>query len=163
MSCRLFCDLMDCSPPSFSVQGISQARILEWVTTSFSRGYPWLRELNPCLLHCRWILLILSHQGNPHIYIYTWSYHRAAFKGVTKSWTQLSDWTKPTYHSKKEILITITVFISATGCVVIADIYNYFRPLPIPYSLHLQQILQLVVDPCLVEWTKSSFLKGLGH
>ena len=29
---------MDCSPPSSSVHSISQARILEWVTISFSRG-----------------------------------------------------------------------------------------------------------------------------
>ena len=27
-----------CSPPGFSVHGISQARILEWVSVSFSRG-----------------------------------------------------------------------------------------------------------------------------
>ena len=26
-----FCDPMDCSPPGFSVHGILQARILEWV------------------------------------------------------------------------------------------------------------------------------------
>ena len=31
-------DSMDCSPPGSSVYGISQARILEWVTVSFSRG-----------------------------------------------------------------------------------------------------------------------------
>ena len=31
-------DLMDCSPPGSSVHGISQARILEWVAISFSRG-----------------------------------------------------------------------------------------------------------------------------
>ena len=29
---------MDCSPPGFSVHRISQARILEWVAMSFSRG-----------------------------------------------------------------------------------------------------------------------------
>ena len=29
---------VDCSPPGFSVHGISQARILEWVAMSFSRG-----------------------------------------------------------------------------------------------------------------------------
>ena len=29
---------VDCSPPSFSVHGILQARILEWVAISFSRG-----------------------------------------------------------------------------------------------------------------------------
>ena len=29
---------MDCSPPGSSVHGILQARILEWVVISFSRG-----------------------------------------------------------------------------------------------------------------------------
>ena len=29
---------VDCSPPGSSVHGISQARILEWVAISFSRG-----------------------------------------------------------------------------------------------------------------------------
>ena len=33
----LTCDLMDCSPPDSSVQGISQAGILEWVAILFSR------------------------------------------------------------------------------------------------------------------------------
>ena len=32
------CDPMDCSPPGFSVHGILQARVLEWVATPFSRG-----------------------------------------------------------------------------------------------------------------------------
>ena len=32
------CDPMDCSPPGFSVHGISQGRILEWVAIPFSRG-----------------------------------------------------------------------------------------------------------------------------
>ena len=32
------CDPMGCSPPDFSVHGIFQARILEWVATSYSRG-----------------------------------------------------------------------------------------------------------------------------
>ena len=38
-----FCDSMDCSLPGFSVHGISQARILERVATSFSRGSSWSR------------------------------------------------------------------------------------------------------------------------
>ena len=40
----LFCDPVDCSPPGFSVHGISQARILQWVAISFSRGSSWLRN-----------------------------------------------------------------------------------------------------------------------
>ena len=30
-SCPTLCDPMDCNPPGFSVHGISEARILEWV------------------------------------------------------------------------------------------------------------------------------------
>ena len=33
-----FCDPMDCTPPGFSVHGISHARTLEWVAIPFSRG-----------------------------------------------------------------------------------------------------------------------------
>ena len=36
-SCPALCDPMDCSPPGSSVHRIFQARILEWVTISFSR------------------------------------------------------------------------------------------------------------------------------
>ena len=32
---------LDCSPPGSSVHGIFQARILEWVATSFSKCYAW--------------------------------------------------------------------------------------------------------------------------
>ena len=51
------CDLMDCSPSGSSVHGILQARVLEWVAISFSRGS------NPGLLHCRQIVYWLSYQG----------------------------------------------------------------------------------------------------
>jgi len=36
-SCPTLCDSMDCSLPGFSVHGIFQARVLEWVAISFSR------------------------------------------------------------------------------------------------------------------------------
>ena len=36
--CPTLLDPMDCSPPGSSVHGISQARILEWVAISISRG-----------------------------------------------------------------------------------------------------------------------------
>ena len=37
-SCLTLCDPVDCNPPGSSVHGILQARILEWVAISFSRG-----------------------------------------------------------------------------------------------------------------------------
>ena len=37
-SCLTLCDPMDCSLPGFSVHGIFQATVLEWIAISFSRG-----------------------------------------------------------------------------------------------------------------------------
>ena len=38
-SCLTLCNLVDCSLPGSSVHGIFQARVLEWVAISFSRGF----------------------------------------------------------------------------------------------------------------------------
>ena len=62
-------DPMDCSPPGSSVPGVSQARILEWIPISFSKGSSWSRYqmwvscIADILLSCRWILHQLSLQG----------------------------------------------------------------------------------------------------
>ena len=45
---RFFSDPVDCSLPGSSVHGILQARVLEWVAISFSRGSSRPRD---CLLH----------------------------------------------------------------------------------------------------------------
>ena len=37
--CLTLCDPMDYTPPGSSVHGIFQAKILEWVAMSFSRGF----------------------------------------------------------------------------------------------------------------------------
>ena len=43
-SCLTLCDPMDCSSPGFSVHGICQTRILEWVALPSSRGSSWPRD-----------------------------------------------------------------------------------------------------------------------
>ena len=63
--CPTLCDPMDCSLPGSSAHGISQARMLQWVAITFSRGSSWPQGLNPGLLHCRQILYHLSHQRSP--------------------------------------------------------------------------------------------------
>ena len=42
--CLTLCNPMDCSPPGSSVYGILQARVLEWVAMSSSRGYSQPRD-----------------------------------------------------------------------------------------------------------------------
>ena len=53
--CPALCDLMDCSPPGSPVNGISQARILEWVAISF-RGFFPTQGLYLHLLHRRLVV-----------------------------------------------------------------------------------------------------------
>ena len=36
--CPTLSNPMDCSPPGFSIHGIFQARVLEWVAISFATG-----------------------------------------------------------------------------------------------------------------------------
>ena len=43
-SCVTLCDPVDCSPSGFSVHGILQARILQWVAMTSSRGSSWPRD-----------------------------------------------------------------------------------------------------------------------
>ena len=42
--CLTLCNPMDCSLSGSSVHGISQARVLEWIAISFSRGSSWPRN-----------------------------------------------------------------------------------------------------------------------
>ena len=63
-SCLRLCNCMECTPPGSSVYGISQARILERVAISFSRGSSWLRDrIHISCIACigRWILYHLRH------------------------------------------------------------------------------------------------------
>ena len=59
------CDPMNCGLLDSSVHGIFQARVLEWVAITFSRGPSWCRDqtlvsciVGRCFYH-------LSHQGSP--------------------------------------------------------------------------------------------------
>src|SRR5574339_102594 len=60
---------MDCSPPGSSVHGILQARILEWVAITFSKGSAQPGGLNPGLLNCRQSLYCLSYREDPYLFL----------------------------------------------------------------------------------------------
>ena len=64
-SCLTLCDPMDYNLPGFSIHGILQARILEWVAIPFSRGSFWPKDQtwSPTLQADS---LPLSHQRSPN-------------------------------------------------------------------------------------------------
>ena len=84
----LFCDPMDCSLLHSSVRGISQARILDWVTISFSEGFSCPRDR----IHVSYIA------GSLHCVqiLYCWATREAALHAewvseVTQSCSTLCD------------------------------------------------------------------------
>ena len=64
-NCVQLCYPMDCSSPGFSVHGILQARILEWVAISSSQGSSWPRDQTLISSPVFSDSLLLSHLGNP--------------------------------------------------------------------------------------------------
>ena len=58
-SCPTLCNTINCSLPGFSVHGVSQASILEWVCHFLLQGS------NPSLLYWQADSLPLSHKGSP--------------------------------------------------------------------------------------------------
>ena len=67
-SCPTLCDRRDCSLPGSSVHGILQAKILQWVAMSSSRGSSWFRDrTHVCYVSCTgsWILYHQCQLGSP--------------------------------------------------------------------------------------------------
>ena len=52
-------------PTDYTIQGILQARTLEWVAFPLLQGIFPAQGSNPSLPQCRWILYQLSHNGSP--------------------------------------------------------------------------------------------------
>ena len=65
--CLTLCDSMDCSPPGSSIHGILQAKILQWVAISSSKGssQPGIKPASPVTPPLQADSLLLSHQGSP--------------------------------------------------------------------------------------------------
>ena len=76
-------------PMGYTVHGILQARILEWVAVPFSRGSSQPRESNPGLPHCRWILYQLSNQRGPRILEWV-AYPFFSGSSQLRNWTGIS-------------------------------------------------------------------------
>ena len=68
-----------CDPMVYTVHGMLQSRILEWVAFPFSRGVFPTQGSNPGLPHCRQILYQLSHQGSPSQTIFENNYKLHSF------------------------------------------------------------------------------------
>jgi len=97
-SCQTLCKPMGCSPPASSVQGSSQARILEWVAISCSRGHSGPR--NWTCISCK------SCTGRQSLYHYAtgWGWGHIAllwaktFEAEAPEWKALKVWVHGVLH-----------------------------------------------------------------
>ena len=118
--CLTLWDFMDCNLPGSSVHGILQARILEWVTMHSSRGSFQPKDQTQGLLHCRWILCHLSHQGSSYIYIYTkciflklksiWTSYTLSHNYKAKHKLKIRAWSILFVENKEEISLLFLLF-----------------------------------------------------
>ena len=63
-SCPTLCDPMDCSLPGSCIHGMLQARILEWVTISYSRGSSPPRD-RTCVPYIAGVFFTAEPPGKP--------------------------------------------------------------------------------------------------
>ena len=97
MSCPTLCDPMNCSLPGFSVHGIFQARILEWVAISYSMGSSQPRDWNPVsCVSCtgRWFITTVSRAAQNLLTTNLVENQRSFYLDALLSWirTQAEAW-----------------------------------------------------------------------
>ena len=100
-SCLTLCGPMGCSPPGSIVHEIFQARILQWVAISYSRGSSEPRDRNQVsrvscigsqiLYHCTTWEAVNSVQAFSHVQLFAtpWTVARQASMSITNSWSLL--------------------------------------------------------------------------
>ena len=149
--CLTLCDPKDCSPPGSSVSGISQARILEWVAISFSKGSPWPRDWTQ--VSCG------SYIGRRILYHWaTWEavqvYKQWKFKSTNESLWDEGNWLCD--HDILSVILGISEqFIQEMTdanilSIMMSCMNTWWNPLigSYPYYLHEKPTLSLFEGSC---------------
>ena len=122
---------MDCSPPVSSLRGISQARILEWVAISFSRGSSWYKNriciicLSRLILY-HWAILIVYRSGFKISKFRKQKFTELTYNGILLShkkqciWVNANEVDKPwTYYAEKSLSQKVIMYDGwVEGCVL---------------------------------------------
>ena len=124
--CPTVCKPVDCSQLGFSVHGIPQARILEWVAIPFSResSDPGIELRVSCISGIYWVtrealdwIIYIYIYINTHIYIF-WGavFHRVGFVA-----TQIKIWIQGLIPTDLEVLYKfLTLFQSVSLYLIIS-------------------------------------------
>ena len=101
--CPTLCNPMDCSLPGSSVRGDSPGKNTGVRCHALLQGIFPTQGSNPGLLHCKWILYHLSHQGSPRILEWVaYPFSRESSQPKNRTWSPaLYMDSLPTELSKK--------------------------------------------------------------
>ena len=120
-SCPTICDPMDCSLPCFSVHGIFQARVLEWVAISFSRGSSRPRDWTQISrIVCRWFTIYATREVwlgrvDPILELLLYREYSWGKKRKPSGWQALNPKSWDIYHTRRSHRINIFLPIVSTA------------------------------------------------
>ena len=102
--CPTLCEPTNCSPPSFSVHGILQTRILEWISIPFSRrtSKPRDQTLVSCLTGR--FFTVWATGKSPTMEFYS-AIKRNAFESILMSWMNLEPITQSEVSQKEKHIV----------------------------------------------------------
>ena len=87
--CLTLCNPMNCNPPGSFVRGDSLGKNTGMGCHALLQGIVPTQGSDPGLLHCRWVLYPLSHQGSPRILEWV-VYPFCRGTSQPKNWTRIS-------------------------------------------------------------------------
>ena len=105
-SCPTLFDLIDCSLPGSSVRVIFQARVLEWVAISFSRGYTWPRDWTrvSCIVGRRFTVWATREALNHSSFQFSHSVCPTLCNSMNRSTPGIRPSSSPRVHSNSHLL-----------------------------------------------------------
>ena len=122
---------MDCNPPGSSVHEIFQARILEWVAISYSRGSSRPRDRN-CLLHWQAYSLPLKHWVSPKLHI-----QFSSVQLLSRVWLFVTLRPKITYKTWVSSVLRKCRFLTFQPLEVRKFVWSKVRVNSLTYAHHL--------------------------
>ena len=179
---------MDCSPPGSFVHGILQARILEWVAISFSRGSSWPRDRTQvsCTagrFFTNWATISPSNEYSGLIFFRIDWFHLLVAQGTLKSLLQhQSSKASILWHlaffmvqfshmymtTGKTISLTICTFVGKVMCLLF-NMLSMFVMVFLPRGHHLlilwlQLASTVILEPKKIKSvTGSTFSSSICH
>ena len=132
--CPTLCDPIDGSPLGYSVPGILQARILEWVAISFSNAWKWKVKVKS--LSCAWLL------ATP----WTGTYQALPFMGFSRQ----EYWSGVPLPSLAKHTRTRYFYVSLRNKAGVLQLYGWEKNIP-----RKNNAARILLNPC--QWTALLF------